>query len=592
MSSEDSKDHVSLKPKPLSLTHHFSRTSLKRVPNVLKEYYKFLREPEMGNLAGGLPFTKSFPFNTLELSVVDSGTFSTSDSKYMAAGSTPRIHIPRTSQSCSSVRKIDLDTALQYGGAQGYPPLYAWLKKLTNVLYHPNIPYEGGADVMIDGGSADGLSKIYEVLFDHWDGEVNDVRDRQGLIVEEFVYAPPVASIQHRDVNIVPVRMDSEGMLAYGDGSLSDVLRNWDPAKGKRPHALYIIPTGQNPTSGVLSFQRRKEIYELCSEFDLILIEDDPYWNLYYPSAQAMSMKYRGVAASANFPTNLNHNYSTESLKGRSTGYQFLDELIPSFLSIDVDGRVIRLDTFSKTIAPGCRLGWITAQPSICEQIFRVTDGTTQQPSGFVQVIVAQLLGEFGDPATNASVVGSTAEATGWGLTGWVRWLEGLRSTYERRMIKMATIFEEHKLVPSQGSQTEMYTFSWPMGGMFIWLKINIFNHPLITSVDPKRLMFALWVSCTQRPYRVLTCPGGDFAANKSIKDAEGYLFLRFCFAAVDEDVLEDKSRSFIQACQDFWAIKDPKYIDHFLREEDAMKEMTQAARDTAEVDREVVADL
>ncbi|KAK4947609.1 hypothetical protein LTR10_013555 [Elasticomyces elasticus] len=366
---------------------------------------------------------------------------------------------------------------------------------------------------MINGGSADGLSKIYEVIFDHWDREYNDVRDREGLIVEEFVYAPPVASIPHRDINIVPVRMDSEGRLAYGDGSLSDVLRKWDPAKGKRPHALYIIPTGQNPTSGVLSFQRRTEIYKLCSEFDLILIEDDPYWNLYYPSAQAMSMKYRGVPPSANFPTNLNHNYSTESLKGRSTGYQFVDELVPSFLSIDVDGRVIRLDTFSKTIAPGCRLGWITAQPSICEQIFRVTDGTTQQPSGFVQVIVAQLLGEFEDPATNSSVVGSTAEAAGWGLTGW-------------------------------------------------------------------------------RPYRVLTSPGGDFAAKETIKDANGYLFLRFCFAAVDEDVLEDKSRSFIQACEDFWAIKDPKHIDHILREEDAMKEMTQAARDAAEVDREVVADL
>jgi DNA-binding transcriptional MocR family regulator len=54
-----------------------------------------------------------------------------------------------------------------------------------------------------------------------------------------------------------------------------------------------------------------------------------------------------------------------------SYGYPFLDSLAPSFLSIDVDGRVVRLDTFSKTIAPGCRLGWITAQPAIIERYVR-----------------------------------------------------------------------------------------------------------------------------------------------------------------------------------------------------------------------------
>lgn len=95
---------------------------------------------------------------------------------------------------------------------------------------------------MINGGSADGLSKIYELLFNYWDKDLNDVRDREGLIVEEFVYAPPIAQVRQRDVNIVPIRIDSQGMLAYGTGSLFDVLQNWDSAQGKRPHALYIIP--------------------------------------------------------------------------------------------------------------------------------------------------------------------------------------------------------------------------------------------------------------------------------------------------------------------------------------------------------------
>lgn len=150
--------------------------------------------------------------------------------------------IPRTSVSERPHRTVDLDTSLQYGSSQGYPPLYAWLKKLVNTVYHPNIPYKGGTDVMINGGSADGLSKVYELLFNYWDEDVNNIRDREGLLIEEFVYGPPIAQLRPRDVNIVPVKMDMEGMLAHGPGGLLDVLENWDPSRGKRPHAVYLIP--------------------------------------------------------------------------------------------------------------------------------------------------------------------------------------------------------------------------------------------------------------------------------------------------------------------------------------------------------------
>lgn len=302
------------------------------------------------------------------------------------------------------------------------------------------------------------------------------------------------------------------------------------------------------------------------------------------------STKHRGSAISQNFPVNPNHNYSTQSLGGKSTGYQFLDELVPSFLSIDYDGRVIRLDSFSKTISPGCRLGWITAQKDVCEQLFRITDATTQQPSGFVQAMVAQLLGDFGTASTLSVRVDKPLN--GWGISGWVDWLEGLRCTYERRMIAMATIFEESRHLTTEFGNTEIFTFDWPMGGMFLWVRISISNHPLIAAVDPKRLMLALWVFCTQQPYRVLAVPGKDFAANRSIGETHGYLFLRFCFAAVPEDMLEVKSRSFIKACQDFWVIERIEDIDHILEEEDALKLMSQAEINAAEIDRESIDEL
>lgn len=138
---------------------------------------------------------------------------------------------------------IDLNTALQYGIAQGYSPLYVLLRKLVNSVYHPNIPYHGGANVIISGGAADGLAKVYELLFNHWDAEVNDLRGREGLIVEEFTYGPALAQVKPKDVNIVPVKMDAEGMVAYGAGSLFEALHNWDYARGKRPHVVYLIPS-------------------------------------------------------------------------------------------------------------------------------------------------------------------------------------------------------------------------------------------------------------------------------------------------------------------------------------------------------------
>jgi DNA-binding transcriptional MocR family regulator len=119
---------------------------------------------------------------------------------------------------------------------------------------------------------------------------------------------------------------------------------------------------GDNPTSGIVGVKRRKEIYALASEYDIVIVEDDPYWYLQYPSAAVHEAKARGYDTPQRQQT---HKPVTAS------GYEFIDSLVSSYLSIDVDGRVIRLDTFSKTIAPGCRLGYVTAQPEVIERLTR-----------------------------------------------------------------------------------------------------------------------------------------------------------------------------------------------------------------------------
>lgn len=344
---------------------------------------------------------------------------------------------------------------------------------------------------------------------------------------------------------------------------------------------------GQNPSSGVLSLKRRKDIYALCIKYDVIIIEDDPYWYLQYPSANKLAAKYR---PETEFPHPANHNYNSQ---GKSSGFAFLDSLVPSYLSVDTQGRVIRLDTFSKTIAPGCRLGWVTSQPAIIERILRITETSTQQPSGFVQSMVAELV--MGPQSPSDGGRGGSKDGSGWKVDGWVRWLEGLRGNYERRMSEMCEILEEGKyhvkssssttqasepkaLSLSQASlaseiaelsvdndydelehieKTPMYNFDIPYGGMFIWLHLNLHSHPLWGKIAPSKLAAALWERLMQPPYLALVSPGTMFSPTPDIAKEKGWAYFRLCFAAIDEGELKRCTKGFVHGCRDFWEIKD-----------------------------------
>lgn len=334
---------------------------------------------------------------------------------------------------------------------------------------------------------------------------------------------------------------------------------------------------GQNPTSGLLSIQRRKEIYAVCQTYDIIIVEDDPYWYLQYPSANPLSIKSRGHPVSENYPTEESYNYNTAP-GGKSGGFPFLDSLVPSSLSIDVDGRVIRLDTFSKTVAPGCRLGWITAQPAVIERMERITETSTQQPSGFVQSLIAELLvgpsGENGDPGKGGSKDGS-----GWKVDGWVRWLEGLRGNYERRMQLMCQILEDGKYLVNDNDQrtsvdgyevvskTKLYDFDYPMAGMFLWLHAYFETHPVFGKIDNQKLAQALWLFMTRDKYKVLLAPGAMFSPSPQILAEKGWQYFRLCFAAIDDDLVKLHSQHVVDAFVDFWAIDDVKEIEDILKD-------------------------
>ncbi|RMY71291.1 hypothetical protein D0863_05261 [Hortaea werneckii] len=636
----DSQSHVAdTRPEPKDLSHHLSRATKTRQASSIKQFYKYFQIPGIGQLAGGLPNNYYFPFDTLEAKVARPDRWQPTPNKPVdppADGDTDEldgvkrrmaglgvgatgsplnqpedsITVPHTTQQKDPLKKIDLSTALQYGTAQGYPPLYYFIRQFTQQNLHPNCPYKGGPEVILTCGNTDGFSKVLQALTNEWSEEKDWIRDKEGLLVEEFAYMNAVQGAKPRGMNIAPVKMDDEGMMAEGKGGLRDVLENWDEKIGKRPHLMYTVTMGQNPTSGVLSLQRRREIYALCSQYDIIIVEDDPYWYLQFPTSTAVNTTTTSHPANQSFNPHISllANGEPRPEGWKSSGYAFLDSLVPSFISIDTDGRVIRLDTFSKTVAPGCRLGWISAQPALVERILRITETTTQQPSGFVQSLIAELvLGPdhegLNDPPTKhlKGGKGGLPAGQGWKADGWVRWLEGLRGNYERRMKLMCATLDSGRDLIKSGRRNSLtnapttfageadeadeddewavietsplYSFDWPVGGMFIWLRIHFASHPLYTtyrkSAQLPRLSRALWIFWIRKPHLVLVSPGSIFSPTDQIREESGWQFFRLCFAAIDEEALVPTSKRLARGVREFFRIKDRGTIEELLEEDE-----------------------
>ncbi|KAK5694653.1 hypothetical protein LTR97_009243 [Elasticomyces elasticus] len=625
------------RPPPLDLSHHLSRSTRSREASSIKQFYKYFTIPGIGQLAGGLPNNYYFPFDTLEAKVARPDRWHPTPNRPVDPPSTTEdglanlslgalssplnqpqsaITVPHTSDQKNPIKKIDLSTALQYGTAQGYPPLYYFIRQFTQQHLHPNCPYKGGPEVILTNGNTDGFSKVLQALTNEWSEEKDWLRDREGLLVEEFCYMNAIGAARPRGLNIVPVGIDDEGMRAEGKGGLRDVLEHWDTKKGKRPHLMYTVTMGQNPTSGVLSLQRRRELYSLCSEYDIIIVEDDPYWYLQFPTATSINTTTESHPSNQSFSPDVQMfaNAEPRPAHWKSSGYAFLDSLVPSSINIDTEGRVIRLDTFSKTVAPGCRLGWISAQPNLVERILRISETSTQQPSGFVQSLIAELvLGPDHEGLQKTTSKngkggkGAVAEGEGWKADGWVRWLEGLRGNYERRMHNMSTILENGKYLVKSGrrgsltadaeedewavvEKTQIYSFDWPVGGMFIWLRIAFENHPLFKVYEkheegPARLAKALWVFWTTKPYLVLVSPGAIFSPTPEIRDRDGWRYFRLCFAAINEEDLGPTSKRLVDGANAFFRIKDKKVIEGLLDEDsEALEARSQGMEDMAQM--------
>lgn len=335
----------------------------------------------------------------------------------------------------------DINEILQYGLSNGFPKLIDLVKKLNECL-HGKVSED--ADIFITCGGTDGISKVFQLFVEPGVDTV---------LTEEYSFDTSLINGRSRGAKFFPIKTDEEGMVPE---DLEQVLGNWDEnARGRKPHLLYTIPCGQNPTGSVMPSSRYDEIYQICSKHDVIIMEDDPYFALQYKPYEAEINKRAMILAEARetmgkIPLGEEHLRKVAKVFNDYAG-------IKSYLSRDVEGRVVRIDTFSKIFGPGIRTGWIACNALFAERLCRLGESSTQSPNNVGQAILTSYL-----------------SPEHWGIGGFMRWMYAVRLEYQMKrdyFIDCLAKYCDPNLVSTKACGA----------GMFQFLQINIQSHPRYT---------------------------------------------------------------------------------------------------------------
>ena len=316
----------------LNHAQFFTQTALRRAPSPVQELYPLLRLPGIISLGGGAPNPSTFPFKSVSFEVPSAASI---------------LNNSNDSLKTLSFNDEELDIAFQYGLAKGIPPLYEYLKSFHNNIH--KIPYNDW-DLCVSTGSQDLITRTFDAILE----------DGDSIIIEAPTYCGSLAYLKARNINVISVNMDKDGMIA-------DELE-YALSKNHNVKILYTIPIGQNPSGSSYSLERKREIYEIACKHNLLLIEDDPYYFLDFD--------------------HMDHT------KPRAVSFQ----------SMDIESRVIRTDSFSKILSAGMRLGYMTAHSSIIRRIELHLQATCLSTSSVTQMMAYKLL-KYWDDAGDGGVV-------------------------------------------------------------------------------------------------------------------------------------------------------------------------------------------
>lgn len=273
--------------------------------------------------------------------------------------------------------------ALQYGSAQGDPALR---ERICRVMAMEGIDARPD-DVIVTVGSQQALDLLARVFLDP--GDV--------VLLEAPTYVTAIATFAAYQAELVHVPLDGDGLVPE---ALAEALERL-AAAGRRVKLLYTVPTFQNPAGVTLSPQRRAAVLEICRRFKVLVVEDNPYGLLAFDSDPV-----RALRADA------------------------------------VDGEVVYLGSFSKTLAPGLRVGWALAPPAVRDRLVLAAESAMLSHSQLSQLVVERYL------ATQP----------------WPEQVKAFRELYRERRDTMLAALAAH--MPAGTAWTR------PGGGFFVWVTL------------------------------------------------------------------------------------------------------------------------
>ncbi|KAE8360759.1 L-kynurenine/alpha-aminoadipate aminotransferase [Aspergillus caelatus] len=464
------------KPLSKSMQHHFSSGSRNFSGSSLKKLSARLHGRQVISLGTGRPTADFYPWESL--------TFRGLVPHPPASGTTSVKTMEYTVTKHSDI--YNLSNGLNYGPTLGSPPLVRFLTEHVEIMHHPSY---ADWSVSLTSGSTAALEIGFRIFCDREDT----------VLAERFTYPGAIEGAKLLGLRFEGVEMDVEGLRPE---ALERTLREWDLSRGSKPRVLYTIPTGQNPTGATQSTERRRAIYDIAEEHDLIIIEDDPYYFLRMGAYRA----------------------DQESTK-KTTDF-------PSYLSLDRSGRVVRLDSVSKILAPGLRAGWVTANAQIIEKFIAYQEVTTVEVNGPSQLMLWSLL-----------------EQT-WGHQGFASWLGHISSVYRTRRDALLCACDQY--LPR-----DLCTWDPPEYGMFLWLRLNWEKHPSfrrgMEAVEMEELLSEIAEKINNNAIEngVQVTKGSLFTSNQK---PNGELQFRLTFAAASVEQFEQALKALRDAVRQEFA--------------------------------------
>jgi 2-aminoadipate transaminase len=325
--------------------------------------------------------------------------------------------------------------ALQYGGPQGFLGLREWLAERVGRADGLSL---GPENITITNGSAGALANVCETFLDP--GDV--------VMAEAPSYPGAMRTIRAQGARLETVPVDAEGLRPEALAETVEALSR----SGARPKLLYTIPNFHNPTGATLSLERRRAVLEIAQRHRLLIIEDDAYGEI-----------------------------------------RFEGEGVPSLFALSGGNGVLKVGTFSKTLATGLRVGWVAAAQEATDFLVRMRFDMGTSP--WIQRLVAEYVSR--------------------GLLD--RHLPQVVEIYQRKRDAMTAALAEHC--------APYVRWRPPSGGFFLWLETG-------RRVKPEALREAAALE------GVAYVSGDTFFVDRS-----GSQFIRLAYSYVGEQEIEEAIR-------------------------------------------------